>query len=323
MKAVRYYGKEDIRVETVPDPKILNPRDAIVKITSTAICGSDLHLYGGFIPTMQKGDILGHEFMGEVVEVGRDNRRLEAQNTRLQMSGLPELIAQAPAMQVVLDTMQRIGPSDANVLILGEHGTGKEVVAQWLHAASERAEKPLVTVNAGGLSEGVAESELFGHVKGAFTGADRTREGKFAAAGRGTLLLDEIDTLPLEAQAGLLRIIETGEYEPVGSNDTQLCEARIIVASNWDLEEATEDGRFRPDLYYRLNVMSFHLPPLRERVLANCKARVVGGSPEKGLGEIAWVMRARGTTIPERATVVIALVREDDRWRVTEIRLMQ
>src|SRR5262249_31645753 len=106
---------------------------------------------------------------------------------------------------------------------------------------------------------------FFGHVKGAFTGADRTKVGKFAAAGRGTILLDEIDMLGLEAQAGLLRVIETGEYEPVGSNQTQRCEARLIVASNWDLEAATRQGRFRPDLYYRLNVMSFHLPPLRER----------------------------------------------------------
>ena len=112
----------------------------------------------------------------------------------------------------------------------------------------------------------LVESDFFGHVKGAFTGADRAKIGKFEAAGNGTILLDEIDTLGLEQQAGLLRVIETGEFEPVGSNETQHCTARIIVASNWDLEEAVSAGKFRQDLYYRLNVMSFHLPPLRERV---------------------------------------------------------
>jgi transcriptional regulator with PAS, ATPase and Fis domain len=110
------------------------------------------------------------------------------------------------------------------------------------------------------------ESAFFGHVKGAFTGADRSKVGKFEAAGDGTILLDEIDTLGLEQQAGLLRVIETGEYEPVGSNETKRCTARIIAASNWDLEDAVSRGRFRQDLYFRLNVMSFHLPPLRERV---------------------------------------------------------
>ena len=118
----------------------------------------------------------------------------------------------------------------------------------------------------GALPANLVESAFFGHVKGAFTGADRAKVGKFEAAGDGTILLDEIDTLGLEQQAGLLRVIETGEFEPVGSNETQHCTARIIVASNWDLEEAVQQGKFRQDLYYRLNVMSFHLPPLRERV---------------------------------------------------------
>jgi two-component system response regulator HydG len=123
-----------------------------------------------------------------------------------------------------------------------------------------------LVVPCGAQPANLVESAFFGHTKGAFTGADRAKLGKFAAAGEGTLLLDEIDTLGLEQQAGLLRVIETGEYEPVGSNETHKCNARMIVASNWDLQEAADQGRFRQDLYYRLNVMSFHLPPLRERV---------------------------------------------------------
>src|SRR5262249_45438827 len=115
------------------------------------------------------------------------------------------------------------------------------------------------------LAANLVESEFFGHAKGAFTGADRPKVGKFEAAGNGTLLLDEIDALGLDQQSNLLRVIETGEYEPVGSNETQYCTARIIVASNWNLDEEVERGKFRRDLYYRLNVMSFHLPPLRER----------------------------------------------------------
>jgi len=122
-----------------------------------------------------------------------------------------------------------------------------------------------MVVPCGALVANLVESELFGHVKGAFTGAERLKVGKFEAVGEGTLLLDEIDTLGLDQQANLLRVIETGEYEPVGSTQTQICRARIIAASNWDLEEAVEQGRFRQDLYYRLNVMSFYLPPLRER----------------------------------------------------------
>jgi transcriptional regulator with PAS, ATPase and Fis domain len=135
-----------------------------------------------------------------------------------------------------------------------------------MHDCSPRKSHPFLVVPCGAQPASLIESAFFGHVKGAFTGADRAKEGKFAAAGEGTLLLDEIDTLGLEQQAGLLRVIESGEYEPIGSNETKCCSARIIVASNWDLQEAADKGKFRQDLYYRLNVMSFHLPPIRERV---------------------------------------------------------
>src|SRR5437867_10175534 len=132
-----------------------------------------------------------------------------------------------------------------------------------MHGCAPRKTHSFLAVPCGAQTAKLIESAFFGHSKGAFTGADRAKEGKFAAAGEGTLLLDEIDTLGLEQQANLLRVIETGEYEPVGSNETHLCKARIIAASNWNLEEAVERGTFRQDLYYRLNVMSFHLPSLR------------------------------------------------------------
>jgi transcriptional regulator with PAS, ATPase and Fis domain len=150
--------------------------------------------------------------------------------------------------------------------LTGETGTGKTHLARLIHDCSPRQAAPFLTVPCGAQPANLIESAFFGHAKGAFTGADRAKIGKFEAAGNGTILLDEIDTLGLEQQAGLLRVIETGEFEPVGSNETHHCTARIIVASNWDLEEAVSDGKFRQDLYYRLNVMSFHLPPLRERV---------------------------------------------------------
>jgi DNA-binding NtrC family response regulator len=202
------------------------------------------------------------------VELGRAlrrARRLEAQNARLQATGLPELIAESPAMQPVLETMRRVAPSVANVLITGEHGTGKEVVAQWLHAASERADRPLVTVNAGGLSEGVAESELFGHVKGAFTDARSDRIGCFELADGGTLFLDEIANTSPKLQAKLLRVLQTGELQRVGSSRTVTVDVRVIAATNADVQAEIQAGRFREDLLYRLNTVEIRLPPLRDR----------------------------------------------------------
>jgi DNA-binding NtrC family response regulator len=171
-----------------------------------------------------------------------------------------------PSLLPMLECITLAALHDVTVLLTGETGTGKTFLARLMHDCSPRRSEPFLVVPCAAQPVNLLESLFFGHVKGAFTGADRNKEGKFQAAGKGTLLLDEIDTLPLEAQAGLLRVIETGEFEPVGSNETLHCRARLVVASNWDLEQATRQGRFRSDLYYRLNVMSFHLPPLRERV---------------------------------------------------------
>ena len=202
------------------------------------------------------------------VELGRALRRsqkLEGENRLLRRKGVPDLVAESRAMQAVLQIMERVGPSDANVLITGEHGTGKEVVARWLHAVSLRADEPLVAVNAGGFSEGVFESELFGHVKGAFTDAKSDRVGCFELSHRGTLFLDEIANITPQQQAKLLRVLQTGEIQRVGSSKIRRVDVRLLSATNAGLAEAVSEGRFREDLLYRLNTVEVHLPALRER----------------------------------------------------------
>ncbi len=201
----------------------------------------------------------------ELGEVLRRSRRLEQENRILTRAGAPEMIAGALAMAPVLELMARVGPSDAHVLVTGEHGTGKELVARWLHAASRRAERPLVTVNMGGLTETLFESELFGHVKGAFTGAAADRVGRFELADGGTLFLDEIANVPPAQQAKLLRVLQTGELERVGSSRTRTVDVRVISATNADLRAEAAAGRFREDLLFRINTVEIHLPPLRER----------------------------------------------------------
>lgn len=201
----------------------------------------------------------------ELAHAIRQSLRLEAENRLLRADGRPMLIAESTVMHPVMDMIARVGPSDANVLITGEHGTGKEVIARTLQALSSRAGKPLVTVNAGGLPEGVFESELFGHVKGAFTDAKTDRVGRFELADGGTLFLDEIANVPLNLQAKLLRALETGELERVGSSTTRRVDVRILSATNANVQNEVEGGRFREDLLFRLNTIEIHLPPLRER----------------------------------------------------------
>jgi len=168
-------------------------------------------------------------------------------------------------MQPVLQTIARVGPSDANVLITGEHGTGKEVVAQTLHALSARASRPLVAVNTGAIPDGVFESELFGHVRGAFTDARMDRIGRFELADGGTIFLDEIGNVPMRQQAKLLRVLESGEIERVGSSRSRKVNVRVLSATNTDLPAACTAGQFREDLLFRLNTVEIHVPALRER----------------------------------------------------------
>jgi len=191
--------------------------------------------------------------------------RLAAENRLLNAQGRPEFIASAPAMSPVLETITRIAPSDANVLVTGEHGTGKEVVARTIHALSLRASRPLIAVNTGGLAEGVFESEVFGHVKGAFTDARTDRIGRFELADGGTIFLDEIGNVPMRQQAKLLRVIESGEIERVGSSRSKKVDVRVISATNANLQTASQNGEFREDLLFRLNTVEIHLPALRER----------------------------------------------------------
>ena len=202
------------------------------------------------------------------MELHRSQRRtqwLEAENRILRAVGAPDFIASAASMRMVMETMARVGPSDANVLITGEHGTGKEVVAQTLHRLSSRAPHTLVAVNTGALPEGTFESELFGHVRGAFTDARTDRIGRFELASGGTLFLDEIANIPVRQQAKLLRVLETGELERVGSSKTQKVNVRMLSATNADLRAECAAGRFREDLLFRLNTVEISLPPLRER----------------------------------------------------------
>jgi DNA-binding NtrC family response regulator len=201
----------------------------------------------------------------EFSQAVRKGKRLETENEILRGQTHPNLIAESPVMKPVLELIDRVGPSDANVLITGESGTGKGLIAGVLHSVSARNKRPLVTVNTGGLSEGVFESEVFGHVRGAFTDAKTDRVGRFELADSGTLFLDEIANVPLKHQAKLLSAIETGKFERVGSSRTIQVDVRVVSATNADLKGEIAAGRFRADLLFRLNTVEIHLPPLRER----------------------------------------------------------
>jgi DNA-binding NtrC family response regulator len=191
--------------------------------------------------------------------------RLTAENRLLDAQGRPELVAVSPPMESVLATLTRIAPSDANVMVTGDHGTGKEVVARTIHALSLRSSHPFIAVNTGGLAEGVFDSELFGHVKGAFTDARTDRIGRFELADGGTIFLDEIGNVPLRQQAKLLRVLETGEIERVGSSRAKRVDLRIVSATNTDLAASCRTGEFREDLLFRMNTVEIHLPALRDR----------------------------------------------------------
>ncbi len=204
--------------------------------------------------------------LARAVETGRLRRaNLELRRQLDKRYGFEGIIAHSPAMQRVFDVLRQVSPTHATVLVLGESGTGKELVARAVHTNSPRKEKPLVAVNCAALSQGLIESELFGHVKGAFTGAVSAKEGVIVYADGGTLFLDEVGDMPMETQAKLLRVLETREVQPVGGNTTRRVDIRLVAATNQDLRELVGEGRFREDLLFRLQVVSMALPPLRER----------------------------------------------------------
>ncbi len=205
-----------------------------------------------------------------LAEVEALKNQLEAENVYLQEEirtehRFDEIVGQSPALMAALHKVALVGPTDSTVLIVGETGCGKELFARAVHGRSRRSGRPLVKVNCGAIAPGLVESELFGHVKGAFTGAVEKRIGRFELANGGTIFLDEISELPLEAQVKLLRVLQEQEFEPVGSSRTIKVNVRVIAATNRDLDQAVRDGKFRDDLLYRLNVFPIHVPSLRER----------------------------------------------------------
>ncbi len=213
---------------------------------------------------------LAIENMREYEEIGRLKARLERENVYLREEILgehnfEEIVGNSPQLSNVLHTVEQVAPTSTTVLILGETGTGKELVARAVHNRSSRRPHPLVKVNCGAIAAGLIESELFGHVKGAFTGALERRIGRFELADRGTIFLDEVGELPLDMQVKLLRVLQEQEFEPVGSSRTVKVDVRVIAATNRALEEEVAAGRFRADLFYRLNVLPVRVPPLRER----------------------------------------------------------
>ncbi len=257
----------------------------------------------------------------ELARLGRSAVVLQAQSARENGRALPDVVFASKAMESVMRLAERVAASDANVLVTGEHGTGKDVLARFVHAASPRADKPFVPVNAGALADGVFESELFGHVKGAFTDAKTDRLGCFELADGGTLFLDEIGTMPAGQQAKLLRVLQSGELTPVGSSRTRKVDVRVVSATNVDIPKEVARGAFREDLLFRLDTVEIRLPPLRERAedvpalaahfLAKKAARyrkpLEGFSPEAAiaLAEHSWPGNVRELEhVVERAVVL-------------------
>ena len=216
----------------------------------------------------------------------RTVNRLDAEAARARQAELPTIVARSRAMQQVMSLVERVAPSSASILITGEHGTGKEVLARVLHASSARRDKAFVAVNAGGISDGVLESELFGHVKGAFTDARSDRTGCFELADGGTLFLDEIANMPHGQQARLLRVLQTGEFHPVGSSRPRKVDVRVLAATNADVVREAAAGRLREDLLYRLNTVEIRLPALRDR--------------RDDIPDLASAFLARARTTPRR-----------------------
>ncbi len=245
-----------------------SPRTEVILMTSFAAVGDAVEaLKAGAYDYLTKPFDLDELILrvGGIAKKRALVRELEDARARLAGSTDVDIVSESPVMLRLLDRIDTVAPSDASVLLSGESGTGKELVARRVHARSPRAGAPFVAINCGAFPETLIEAELFGYERGAFTGAVKRRAGRFKAAHGGTLFLDEIGEMPLPAQAKLLRAVQAGVIEPLGTNDGEHVDVRIVSATNRDLRKAIAEGRFREDLYYRLNVVGVHLPPLRER----------------------------------------------------------
>jgi DNA-binding NtrC family response regulator len=283
----------------------INPDIPVVVITAYGSVESAVEIMkSGAFDYVQKPVELEELLL--IIERARDHRMLVSENRILREQlaerySFDNIISRSGAMEDVLNTAGRVAASKASVLVRGESGTGKELIARAIHTASGRSSKPFVVVNCAALPESLFESELFGHEKGAFTGAERQRIGKFEQADHGTLFIDEVGDIPSSIQVKLLRVLQFGEIERVGGSETLKPDVRIVAATNRDLESMIAEGSFREDLYYRLNVVTIHLPPLRKRrediaPLAQefiRKYAVLNGKPVHSLSHEAMDLLAR------------------------------
>ncbi len=253
-------------IDVLPEIKAFDPQLPVVVITAYSSIESAIEAMrqGAFhyVPKPFKNDEVLH-----VIRQAAEKRRLQMENVQLKsrLEGMGEIVGTSRRMQEVYELIRRAAPARSNILIVGESGTGKELVARALHALSPRRERSFVPVHTSAIPSELLESSLFGHVKGAFTGAVSSRKGLFEAAHEGTLFLDEVGTVSLETQTKLLRVIQEREFRRVGGVESISVDVRLLAATNADLSEEVQAGRFREDLYYRLNVISIELPPLRER----------------------------------------------------------